>query len=297
MTQADGGILASGVPVAAQVRLDKTGQAFHTFSGDVTEVVGLSVAGGVAAVFSRAAPEKSTSNEDAAAVVPLSNGLGALIVADGLGGHASGETASHLAVEHIEQSLREAEKQSKGPLDGETLRSAILNGFEAANRAVLDLGTGAATTLCVAEIQGDSIRTYHVGDSAIYVFGQRGKLKLQTIAHSPIGYALEAGMIKEQEAIHHEERHMISNVIGSEEMHITIGSTVRMAARDTLLLATDGLLDNLLLDEIVQRVRKGALVKAVKRLTDDAWQRMESPRSEAAPSKPDDLTVVAFRRS
>jgi serine/threonine protein phosphatase PrpC len=135
-----------------------------------------------------------------------------------------------------------------------------------------------------------------VGDSGIYLIGQRGKLKLQTIAHSPIGYALESGLIDETDAIHHEHRHMISNVLGSEEMRIEIGPALSMAARDTLLLATDGLLDNLLIDEIVQRVRKGPLVDAVQRLVDDAWRRMRTQLSEASPSKPDDLTIVAFRR-
>ena len=296
MTQTDGGLLVNGVPVVGITSPIQAGQSFYTFLADMPEVVGLPVARGVAAIVSRTAPGKATSNEDAAAVVSLSNGLGVLIVADGLGGHASGETAAQLAVEHVELALREADEDADQPLDATQLRTAILNGFESANRAVLELGTGAATTLCVAELQPDKIRTYHVGDSGIYLIGQRGKLKLQTIAHSPIGYALESGLIDETDAIHHEHRHMISNVLGSEEMRIEIGPALSMAARDTLLLATDGLLDNLLIDEIVQRVRKGPLVDAVQRLVDDAWRRMRTQLSEASPSKPDDLTIVAFRR-
>ena len=135
------------------------------------------------------------------------------------------------------------------PID---LRAAILNGIEAANQAVRDLGTGAATTLALVEIQDRTIRTYHVGDSEILVTGQRGKVKLQTIPHSPIGYAVEAGLMEEEEAIHHEARHVISNVIGSDQMRIEMGPPTELAPRDTLLLASDGLFDNLFPDEIVE---------------------------------------------
>ncbi|MEN8164347.1 MAG: ATP-binding protein, partial [Acidobacteriota bacterium] len=47
------------------------------------------------------------------------------------------------------------------------------------------------------EIDGRSIRPYHVGDSQAVVCGQRGKLKLQTMAHAPVAYAVEAGVLDE----------------------------------------------------------------------------------------------------
>ena len=47
----------------------------------------------------------------------------------------------------------------------EQLRGAILNGIEAANRSIRELGCGAATTLALVEIQDRTIRPYHVGDS------------------------------------------------------------------------------------------------------------------------------------
>jgi serine/threonine protein phosphatase PrpC len=176
------------------------------------------------------------------------------------------------------------------------LRAGILNGIEAANEAVRELGTGAATTLALVEIQDGVIRPYHVGDSAILVTGQRGKVKLQTIPHSPIGYAVEAGLMKEEEAIYHEERHVISNVIGSDQMRIEIGPPTQLAPRDTLLLASDGLFDNLLPDEIIETIRSGPLDEAVGTLVQTAQERMAGPIGDA-PSKPDDLTVIAFRLS
>ena len=260
------------------------------------EVILLEIAGGTAAVFSTRSPHKTTPNEDVAAVMPCSPHHGVLAVADGLGGHAGGERASKLTVDTIQQTIHDALMVSADP-DSEPLRPAILDGIEAANASVRALGTGAATTLSLVEIQGRVVRAYQVGDSAILLAGQRGKLKYQTIAHSPIGYAVEAGLLAEEEAIHHDQRHMISNVIGSEHMHVEMGPTIRMAARDTLVLASDGLLDNLLPSEIIDFVRTGPLDRAVGQLAAVAQERMNATAESdgTTPSKPDDLTIIAFR--
>ena len=170
----------------------------------------------------------------------------------------------------------------------------ILDGVEEGNDAVRELGIGAATTLVVAEIAGRTLRPYHVGDSAILVVGQRGKLKLQTVPHSPVGYALESGLLEEKEALHHDERHLISNMVGAPDMRIEVGSPIRLAPRDTVLLATDGLLDNLSLQEITDGIRTGPLASGVEKLADTCRRRMCAPEGEH-PSKPDDVTFLLFR--
>ncbi len=260
----------------------------------MTEVAAFEFLGGNVAVFTNRSPQKETPNEDVAALWPIGPASGVVAVADGLGGHAGGERASRLAIETIQKSLQEATTSQTDGGEPVDLRAAILNGIEAANQAVRELGTGAATTLALVEIQDRIIRPYHVGDSAILVTGQRGKVKLQTIPHSPIGYAVEAGLMEEEEAIHHEARHVISNVIGSEQMRIEIGPPTEMAPRDTLLLASDGLFDNLLPDEIVETIRSGPLDRALGTLVDRARHRMDG-QGGTAPSKPDDLTVIAYR--
>lgn len=255
---------------------------------DVTKSEVLPVAGGLAAVYSAPCPEKQGVNEDAAAVIPFSSESGILVVADGVGGLRAGEQASQLAVHGLRESLERASSEGLG------LREAILNGFELANEAVAALGSGAATTLAVVEIQGRTVRPYHVGDSMILVVGQRGKVKLQTVSHSPVGYAVAAGLLDEMEALHHEERHLISNMLGAADMRIEIGSSLALAPRDTLLLASDGLFDNLHVEEIVERIRKGPLKRVLRTLADDTLERMRDPAG-GEPSKPDDLTFIAFR--
>lgn len=246
------------------------------------------LAHGTASVFTTRCPGKETVNEDAAALLPFGEDAAVLVVADGLGGHMAGERASKLTIEKIRDALKDH------ATDGVELRDAILNGIENANQAVTELSGDAATTLAAVEIQGRSIRPYHVGDSVILLVGNRGKIKLQTISHSPVAYAVEAGLLDEREAMHHEERHLISNIIGSPSMRIEIGPALEMAPRDTLLLASDGLADNLHVEEIVDRVRKGPLQTAVTNVAEDTLQRMHQPTLEH-PSKADDLTLIAFR--
>jgi serine/threonine protein phosphatase PrpC len=114
------------------------------------------------------------------------------------------------------------------------------------------------------------------------------------VPHSPVGCAVEAGLIDEDEAMHHDERHIVSNVIGAADMRIEVGSALRLAPRDTMILASDGVLDNLHIEEIVSRIRKGPLDDAAGKLAKHSRRRMIEPR-EGDPSKPDDLTFIAFR--
>ena len=78
-------------------------------------------------------------------------------------------------------------------------------------------------------------------------------------------------------------------------MRIEVGTPVRLDNLDTVLLASDGLMDNLYVDEIVEVVRKGRLPDAADELARRVAERMTND-SGGEPSKPDDLTFVLYRR-
>lgn len=240
-------------------------------------------------VFTHRSPIKDTVNEDCAALIPYDDANGVLVIADGLGGLPGGSTASNIAVRRLKMSIAKA-AQEQTPL-----REAILDGIERANQDILAQASGAATTIAIVEIQHDRMRPYHVGDSMIMLCGQRGKKKLVSVAHSPVGYAVESGMLDVDEAVHHEERHLVSNVVGAPDMRIEIGAAMRIAKRDTLILASDGLFDNLYLDEIVDVIRKGDLQSTALQLLELTRQRMNQAQTEL-PSHPDDLTFILYRR-
>jgi serine/threonine protein phosphatase PrpC len=261
----------------------------QTFSqADFEQPLSAPFIGGEATFFTARAPDKTTPNEDCLALIPFDADSGVLIVADGLGGLPSGSTASQLAIDTMAQVLDEAASADI------PLRDAILNGIEQANQAILAQSSGMATTLAVVEIQGHTVRHYHVGDAMIMVTGQRGKVKAYTVSHSPVGYAVEAGMLDEDEAVHHEERHIVSNVVGATDMHMSIGTTLQLSMRDTLLLASDGLFDNLYREEIVELIRKGPLTRAATQLVARSHERMQFPQA-GLPSHADDLSFILFR--
>jgi len=250
------------------------------------EPVAVSVPGGRAVCLSRRMPEKTTENEDAAGVFVIDDSATVIAVADGMGGGAAGQHAAAATLASLERTLKGVSR------DG--LRAGILDGIEKANEAVRAMGVGAGTTFVAVEIADGNARSYHVGDSMAMIVGGRGKLKLQTVMHSPVGYAVESGHLDAGEAMHHEDRHIVSNVVGDPAMRIEISSSIALAPQDTVLLGSDGLFDNLAVGEIIAMLRHGGLRDVVQSIGDEATRRMTEP-TRGEPSKADDLTVLAFR--
>ena len=250
------------------------------------KILQLRVPGGEVALFSIAAPgEAGRANEDAAGVVFDGRGRGLLVVCDGVGGGRHGRKASGLAVDAVCEAA-----QGEGGIH----RGSVLTGIDEANRRVLALG-GAATTLTAVEIDERGFRPYQIGDSMVLVVGQRGKLRYHSLAHGPTGYALAAGYLEEDEALHHAHLNIVYNVVGIEEMFIDLGSVLPMSQKDTVLVASDGVFDNMYRQEITNIIRKGPIEKAAHRLYELCQERMLKPQEEA-PSKPDDLTFILYRR-
>jgi serine/threonine protein phosphatase PrpC len=254
-----------------------------------TERADCSLRGGEVCVRTLRSPDKQSANEDSAAIIQLGNDSLVLAVADGVGGMSAAHDASNLAVETLARALR------KLPNDPPELRPVILDAIEAANKNVLEMQRGAATTLVVAQLDANRLRCYHVGDSELVAVGQRGRIKQRVVPHSPTGFAVEAGLLDEDEAMQHDQRHILFNVIGSPDMRVEVGPTLQLAVRDTVLLATDGLFDNLFIDEIVDSIRMGPLTAAADRLVERAEARMRGEGTADAPCKPDDLTIALFR--
>lgn len=235
-------------------------------------------------VYSRTCPGKTEPNDDSAVVIELPDGAIVMAVADGVGGAPLGYKASAIAVQCLAESLQRR-------VDGSDLRPAILDGIEHANAEILDMGAGAATTISIVEVQNRIARGYQVGDSMAMIVGQRGFVKWRSTSHSPVGYLIESGAIEEAEAMSHDDRHIVSNLVGSREMHIEVGPAIALAARDTIVIASDGLFDNLQLGEIASLARIGKPIERMNALIGLANRRMRYEEADL-PGKPDDLAVV-----
>lgn len=242
------------------------------------------------AFYTHRAPDKDSVNEDALAVFHCADKGVILAIADGLGGQRDGALASQAMIESLARNLKSAQQSNTD------CRTAILDAIEQANSRILNMGSGAATTLAVVEAGKSTIRSYHIGDSEILLTGQRGKLKFKTISHSPVGYAVEAGLLENEEALLHEDRHLVSNCVGVEDMHIDMGPVLTLAQYDTVLLASDGVFDNVTQDELVEMIRKGPLQKVAETLLTHCQAIMRG-QSNSHPGKPDDLSFILLRRN
>lgn len=230
-------------------------------------------------------PFKESPNEDQFAVIPLTEKRLVLAVADGCGGLANGHLASQRAIAILQEHL------THSPNLDPTL--AVWNAFEEANRQVLGDVPGGGTTLTVAVLDDQNVRTIHVGDSRAWIVDATG-VRFQTMSHSPVGYGQASGLLSEHKAFQSTRRHIVDNVIGSAEMRIDIGPWIQMRPQDRLVLASDGLFDNLKQNEIVKRVCKAEPATGLERLTRLARQRMQGA-STTLPCKPDDLTVIVAK--
>lgn len=243
---------------------------------------------GVAVAHVEPSPEREpdVEGQDAAAIIPTPGGL-VLAVADGVGGVKGGAQASELAVQTLRDALLEVDEFG--------VRGAIMDTFEQTDAAARASPSVGSTTLLVVEVSEGVLRTYNTGDSEALLVGGRGKLKLRTVAHSPVGYQVAAGVLDDTAALHHDLRHYISNVVGTGEMRIDVGPPTTMAVRDTLVMGSDGLFDNVSVEEMAAIVSQGPLLAASESLIGLARRRMETPATDE-PSKPDDLSFVLYRR-
>jgi len=269
------------------VNMDNNNKIVTRFNAMDSEPQDISTNHGEIVCYSNRSPKKSTPNEDALAFIPVDDETTILVVADGLGGMPAGEQASQIIVEHLIASTSNIKS---------SVREAILNGIDEANKTILDMKTGAGTTVSIAEVSGNKLRTYHAGDSLILVTTNHGNVKYQSLSHSPIGYAQICGALNQEQAMSHPERNLISNYIGCNDMHINIGPIIELAPHDTIILSSDALSDNLYEEEICEFIRKGALLDGIKELIVQCNLNMQEPLPDRR-CHPDDFTLISFRQN
>jgi len=253
---------------------------------NLEQPVELELAHGTAVIYTHCAEYKDNANEDAVCLMERENGDSILALADGVGGERGGSLASKIMLETLIDNFKANVNQD--------LQGVVLNSVDLANQSILEQGVGAATTIAAVGVHEGIIRPYHVGDSDILLVGQRGLVKFQSIPHSPTGYAIEAGMLHEDDATGHEDRHYVSNVVGSADMHIDIGPILKMSKRDRLLIMSDGVSDNLLNQEIIEIIRSGPIRKAANQLLAACLDRMKE-EDPYLPGKPDDLSFILYQ--
>lgn len=155
------------------------------------------------------------------------------VVADGMGGHNGGETASSMAVEIIGQMI----KNSSDAFDA--VRKANAEIYEKSLSDPLLSGMGTTVVLC--EFDNDNTASfYHVGDSRAYL-QKDGVLKQITTDHSIVQQLIESGTITKEQAMYHPQRNLITRAVGTEkDIEIDL-NRVNVSKGDVILICSDGL--------------------------------------------------------
>ena len=260
-------------------------RVLHTYEQELDAREYFPLVNGICATRYTRSHIKSGPNEDACLVLQLDADHAILSVADGVGGHPLGEQASQHQVTLLREML------SHPDVDPENLRNPILNAIETCNRELLSEGKGSVTTVTVVEISCNRIRPYHVGDSSVLLVGQRGRIRLQTVSHSPVALGIEAGLLTPDQALRNHSRNIVLNLVGTQQMRIEVGATQSLARFDTLLLCSDGLTDNMELDAIAATIASGPVDRCMDTLHDNCQSIMHSDTGY-----PDDLSLIAYRR-
>ncbi|MBQ8808398.1 MAG: Stp1/IreP family PP2C-type Ser/Thr phosphatase [Clostridia bacterium] len=182
-----------------------------------------------------------------------------LILADGMGGHKGGETASRCAVEVVSSTL--CEKLTQNLLPGQ-IGMLLSDTLEKANTEIYNLSksdealSGMGTTLDACVIDKDNAYIAHIGDSRVYKVTPTGEIRRLTKDHSLVEYMVSTGAITPQQAVSHPQKNVITRALGiSQDITADIFHE-KLAAKDRLLLCSDGL-TNMVDEDTIAKVLTG----------------------------------------
>ncbi len=237
--------------------------------------------------------KKRDHNEDA---FLIDEEIGLFVVADGMGGHAGGGTASRLAVDAIRERLRRIRDDDPGLLADpgtladsrvcDALRGAVESACAAVYRAAQGDPSlsGMGTTVTATLVAGSLALVAHVGDSRCYL--ARGRNIYQVSEdHSLVNEQLKAGAITPDEARHSRFKNIITRSVGFEEQVQVDMMGLELEPGDHLIVCCDGLSNLVDDDEILEVVRGSPLDEAPARLVALANDR----------GGDDNITVIVVR--
>ncbi len=205
------------------------------------------------------------------------------VIADGMGGYEGGQEASRTAVETIEQ-VYSASQQDPSP--------TLLEAFHTAHHRIQEMAArnpglhGMGTTCTAIVVLGYDLYYAHVGDSRLYL-ARESKIYRLTRDHSYVGRLVEEGIVSEEEAGSHPQRHILTAALGAGA-EITPESpeqSIQLESGDRLVLCTDGLWGLVSEEEIRDAVSSLTPEQACKKLVEMAKDR----------GGPDNITLEVLR--
>lgn len=229
------------------------------------------------------------NNEDSFLLAPE---LELAIVADGMGGHNSGEVASSLAVKVTRDKFESMKRTGMKPApynDKFSLESNQL-GFavQLANSVIYEAGTagpdnkGMGTTLSAALLNKAKLCIAHIGDSRIYLL-RRGAMQQLTEDHSLVMEHVKKGLLTKEQADVSPLQNILTRALGTQKAPAVDLVETALEEEDRLLFCTDGLF---------KAVKEDKLLEMLKIEKDDAKACADLVAAANANGGPDNVTVI-----
>ncbi len=189
-----------------------------------------------------------------------------LLIADGMGGMAAGEVASHMAVETVKTALQVA-LANDVPASSDQWLAILRAAAQQANERIYAAAqadrqrSGMGTTLTVALASGRSVYLAHAGDSRAYLItpgttDESPVWQQLTTDHTIVARLVDIGQLSPEAARAHPQRHMLYRSLGAG-LQLDIDTRSQpLAPGDILLLCSDGLFTHVGDDEMAHIVAR-----------------------------------------
>lgn len=211
--------------------------------------------------FQTSVGRKRKNNQDTVGVYKNKKNITLAIVADGMGGHQAGDTASYLAVTGLGEVWEETMLTQK-----DDVCDWLVDHIQEENARIFDQGStnpetfGMGTTIVSTVILEDELILAHVGDSRAYIVRDK-EIKQLTDDHSLVNELIKTGEISAEMAQNHPKKNILVRSIGVPgEVEVDI-SLISFKPQDMILLCSDGLTNMLTDDEIKEVMLTDSLLK------------------------------------
>jgi len=237
---------------------------------------------------------KRAHNEDNFALL---GDYGLYIVADGMGGHASGEVASQLAIDTMREFFASTADDPdrtwpyKMDRDRAYEENRLITGIKLSNLRIFEAAKnnpkqkGMGTTIVAIFVTSEGVYTAHVGDSRVYRV-RDGKMEQLTEDHSLLNDYRKMKQLTPEEINNFPHKNVIVRALGMKE---TVKVDTRFDAPrpgDIVLLCSDGLAGPVSDEEIL------TIISASPDLTTAAHRLIDCANSNGGP---DNVTAVLAR--
>lgn len=215
---------------------------------------------------------RKEKNDDAVSVSKNKQGAVIGIVCDGVGSHSNAAYSSNYIVSTLEK-----EWQDLTFANFNNMKNWLYDRIENLNTELYnkskDNQKKMGTTIVTVAIFDNQVVVYNIGDSSAYGITKDNVMNVVTVEDSFVGALISAGVITEEEAKSHPEKHVLTQALATRDnidLHTFIDD---VSNYDYFLLCSDGLTNMIEKEEIQNIVRNGELSIAVNKLIDKCVER------------------------